>query len=294
MKIKIKLLSSLIFFLIYIYLAFPSLSTKDKINNEINKDVFVQVSTTTSIFNIELEEYLIGVVAAEMPASFEDEALKAQAVASRTFVYSRNLKVDDTTQTQAYQNDDKLKAKWKDDYEQNLSKIKKAVNDTKGQVIVYEGQIIHAFFFSSSNGQTNNSEDYWTTSYPYLKSVDSHYDEIKKDNQRTKIYTLNEINTLFNMEIKTFKIISNYDNGYVKKVKVNEKEYSGKEIREKCNLSSSSFKIMMNENTITFETIGSGHGVGMSQYGAQGMALQGYDYVDIIQHYYQGVEIVNK
>lgn len=251
----------------------------------------VSLTTNNQIISIELEEYLVGVIAAEMPASFEEEAIKAQAVVSRSFVFSRKLKVDDTINSQVYQNNNKLREKWKENYEQNISKIIKAVNDTKGQVIVFENEIIHAFFFSNSNGKTNNSEDYWTTAYPYLVSVESAYDNIKKET--VKIQN-DEINEIFGYHVNTIKILSNYDSDYVKEVKVNNKTYTGRQIRELCKLKSSSFTIETNDKEVIFHTFGYGHGVGMSQYGAQGMALAGYTYEEIIKHYYQGVEIVNK
>lgn len=124
--------------------------------------------------------------------------------------------------------------------------------------------------------------------------MDSHYDFIKKDNIRTKELTNEELTKIFDESIKEIKILSNYENGYVKQVLVNEKEFSGREIREKCQLSSSSFEVSKTTKGFKFVTVGSGHGVGMSQYGAQGMALEGYDYKDILKHYYQNIEIVNK
>lgn len=293
MKIKIKILSFILFFLLYIYLGF-NIEIPDKIvnetNKEINEETYVQVSTNDSLLKIELEEYLIGVVSAEMPVSFELEALKAQAVVSRSYVYSRNLEVDDSINSQVYHNDEKLKEKWKDKYNEYINKVKEAVYSTKGEVIIFDNEIIRAYFFASSNGKTNNSEDYWTNALPYLKSVDSTFDEIKKD---TVVYTNDEINKLFNMNVKSIKIVSYYDSGYVNKVLVNDKEYTGKQIREICKLKSSSFTVEFKDK-ITFDTKGYGHGVGMSQYGAQGMALAGYNYEEIISHYYQGVEIMNK
>ena len=277
------------FLLLYINLSI-NIETPNKIKNYIENDVMVQVTSNNIIVDIELEEYLIGVVSAEMPASFELEALKAQAVVARSFVYSRNLKVDDTTNTQVYHNDDKLKEKWGSKYNEYLDKVRNAVYSTKDEVIVYENEIIKAYFFASSNGYTNNSEDYWTNALPYLRSVESTYDDIKIDQV---LYTKDEINKLFDMNVKSIEIKSTYENGYVKEVLVNEKIYSGKEIREICKLKSSSFTIEFNDKYI-FYTKGYGHGVGMSQYGAQGMALAGYSYQEIVKHYYQGVEIVNK
>lgn len=284
----------MIFFLVFVYLSIPPLSQELNIKNEIKEDDYVTVSTNMGEIQLSIEEYIIGVVSAEMPVTFELEALKAQAVASRTFVYSRNLKVDDTVNSQVYQNDEKLREKWKDNYEEYINKVKKAVNETKGQVITYKGEMIHAFFFSSSNGSTNNSEDYWSTSYPYLVSVSSPYDHIKKDNERVKEISIDEINQIFDMEIKNIEILELYENDYVKKVKVNSKIYTGKEIRELCQLASSSFSIEKKNDSYIFQTSGYGHGVGMSQYGAQGMAKEGYTYIEILKHYYKDVEIVNK
>ena len=282
----------MIFFLVFVYLSIPPLSQELKIKNETKKDDYVTVSTQTGDIQLSIEEYIIGVVSAEMPATFELEALKAQAVASRTFAYSRNLKVDDTVNSQVYQTNEKLKEKWKDKYDEYINKVKKAVNETKGQVIVYKGEIIHAFFFSSSNGSTNNSEDYWSTSYPYLVSVSSPYE--KKDNERVKEISITDMNQIFDMEVKNIEILELYENDYVKKVKVNSKTYTGKEIRELCQLASSSFTVEKKNDSFIFQTSGYGHGVGMSQHGAQGMAKEGYDYLEIIQHYYKDVEIVNK
>lgn len=292
MKIKIKLFSCMLFFLVFIYLSIPPLSQELKIKNETKKDDYVTVSTQTGDIQLSIEEYIIGVVSAEMPVSFELEALKAQAVASRTFVYSRNLEVDDTVNSQVYHTNEKLKEKWKDKYDEYINKVKKAVNETKGQIIVYKGEIIHAFFFSSSNGSTNNSEDYWSTSYPYLVSVSSPYEE--KENERVKKISITEMNQIFDMEVKNIEILELYENDYVKKVKVNSKTYTGKEIRELCQLASSSFSVEKKKDSFIFQTSGYGHGVGMSQHGAQGMAKEGYDYIEILQHYYKDVEIVNK
>lgn len=294
MKVKIKLLACMVFFMFFLYLCLPSLSVQMQIENHFNEDIMVQVSSSSGDFEIELEKYLVGVLSSEMPANFELEALKAQAVASRSYVYSRLLKVDDTVSSQVYQKEDVLKEKWKENYEMNLKKIQSAIFQTKGQVMMYDNEIIHAYFFSSSAGKTNNSEDYWTTAYPYLVSVDSSYDAIKKDNVRQKSLSSEEVKKLFKEEVTSFEVVSYYENGYVKEVKVNSKSYSGKEIRELCGLSSSFFTVKLQQGALEFQSVGSGHGVGMSQYGAQGMALAGYNYQEILLHYYRGVKIVNK
>lgn len=294
MKIKIKLISCMIFFLLFMYIAFPPLTTQLKISNQLTESIMVSVTGENGKVDVELEEYLIGVLAGEMPASFELEALKAQAVASRSFVYARKLKVDDTVSSQVYQQDVVLREKWGNDYLENVRKIKKAIEETKGQVLTYKGEIIHAFFFSSSNGKTNNSEDYWVSAIPYLRSIDSKQDMMKKDNKRKKEIKDSQMKDIFKEEIMKIEVMSHFESGYVKEVKVNQRFYTGREIREMCGLSSSSFSVEKTSTGFLFVTEGSGHGVGMSQYGAQGMALEGYSYEEILKHYYQGVEIMNK
>ena len=157
---------------------------------------------------------------------------------------------------------------------------------------MYQGEYISALFFSSSNGKTNNCEDYFSGEVAYLKSVDSKWDlTIDKTNKRTKSFTKDNLAKIFNVSTPNLKIMSYTDSGYVKEVIVNNKSYTGRQIREKLGLASSSFKISYSQNKYTFTTLGNGHGVGMSQYGAQGMAKENKSYKDILNHYYQNIEI---
>ena len=256
------------------------------------EELYVSVSRSDGDIQVELEEYVVQVVGSEMPASFDLEALKAQAIASRTFVLSRNLKVDDTTQTQAYQSDEQFKEKWKDNYDVYLSKIREAVYSTEGLVMKYDNELVRALFHSCSNGHTANSNEYYTTWFPYLVSVDSLYDmEVMQYMEQVKeIDKVEVVNAIGSWDIE---ILSWYDSGYVNEVRVGNQIMSGKQIREKLGLRSSCFEVLIKQNTVSFITYGNGHGVGMSQYGAQGMALDGYDYDDILKHYYTGVEIVS-
>ena len=249
------------------------------------QEKIVQVQTSNQVISIPLEEYLIGVIAGEMPVSFEKEALKAQAVASRTFVLSRNLKVDNTTNSQVYLNEEKMKKNWGKEYKQNRKKIEEAIQETKGEVMTYQGEYISALFFSSSNGKTVNSEDYFTGEVAYLKAVDSHWDtSIDPHNTRKKTFTKKQLADIFNVVPENIQITSHTSSGYVQQVTVNQKTYTGREIREKLQMEFSS-------NGYTFITQGNGHGVGMSQYGAQAMALENKNYQDILHHYYQNIEI---
>ena len=258
------------------------------------KDYTVEVKTKTETLTIPLEEYLVGVIAGEMPVSFELEALKAQAVASRTFVLSRKLKVDNTTNSQVYLTESQMKKNWGDQYQEKREKIEKAIQETSYEVMTYNGQYISALFFSSSNGKTVNCEDYFQGQVAYLKSVDSHWDlTIDPHNEREKTFSKNEIKKIFGIDDVDIDITSYTSSGYVDKVFINTKEYTGREVREKLDLASSCFDIQLSSNGYTFITKGSGHGVGMSQYGAQAMAKENKSYKEILHHYYQNIEIIS-
>lgn len=295
MKLKLKFMIVLLFLLFTLSQFKAFLPIQVHIQNSLiqkneNKKI-VYLSRNGLIEEIELETYLLGVVPSEMPISFELEALKAQAVAARSFVVSRNYQVDDTILSQVYKDEDTLRVQWQDQFDVYYEKVKKAVFETKGEVLMYEGAIAKATFFSSSNGYTNNAADYWVSAIPYLVSVESSWDLMETDNLKTHSFTWSEVEALLG-KVNHIEIMSFYENGYVKEVLVNDQYYSGREIRELFQLSSSSFQIILDEASLIFETRGSGHGVGMSQYGALGMAKEGYTYRQILQHYYQGVEIV--
>ena len=295
MKLKLKLIGVFLFLLFMIQLMPQFLPVQLIIQNSVRlfteEEKIVYLSRNGIVEEIELEKYLMGVVPSEMPVTFELEALKAQAVAARSFVVSRHYQVDDTTSSQVYKDEETLRNQWQENYEAYAAKIQEAVQSTKNEILMYDEQIVNATFFSSSNGKTNNAQDYWVSAVPYLVSVDSPWDhQTKEDNTRSASFNWSEVNALLG-EVSLIEIMSYYDNGYVKEVLVNETYYSGREIREMFQLSSSAFQIVQNEEGLVFETVGSGHGVGMSQYGAFGMALEGYNYQEILKHYYQGAEI---
>lgn len=242
--------------------------------------------------DIELETYIIGVVASEMPASFPLEALKAQAVAARSFVCKREYQVDDTTSSQVYHDEEELKQIWQEHYESNYAIIKQAVEETKGEIITYQNEVITAAFFSSSCGKTNNSEDYWKERVPYLRSVDSSWDHAQETNTQSVVFTLDEFaQTLgFSQPVTSISSPTYYASGYVESITIDGIVFSGRELREKLQLRSSAFEITSGDE-ITITTYGYGHGIGLSQYGAQGMAQEGADYIEILKHYYTDVEI---
>lgn len=246
-----------------------------------------------STIDVELETYLVGVVASEMSADFPMEALKAQAVAARTFVAQRQFMVDDTVASQVYQDDDELMAVWGSNYDEKREKIALAVAQTKGEVLRYQGELITAAFFSSCAGATNNSEDYWANALPYLRSVESPWDQSIDGYAQSVSFTDDQLAKLlgFQQPIQNIEAPKRYDNGYVKSVLIDGIVFSGREIREALSLRSSAFTIKVEADQVIFTTEGFGHGIGMSQYGAAAMANEGSDYQKILKHYYQGVEI---
>ncbi len=243
---------------------------------------------------IAFEDYIEGVVASEMPSSFEYEALKAQAVASRTYALGRILagtEICDSVHCQVYRSD-------------NINeKVSKAVKETSGQVLLYKGKLAaHALYFSSSAGPTENSQDVFSGTYAYLVSVDSSYEPgatHKKEKQTMTISAFSKkIKEAFpeknfgTIKKSNIKIKSRSQGGRVSTIKIGEKTLSGSDIRTALNLYSTRFDISFSGNKkITITTAGSGHGVGMSQYGAHGLAKKGKDYQKILSHYYSGTVV---
>ena len=280
-------------FIVIIIIALMILSPRQSLLSQKYDDesVFVNVTVAGQVQRVLLDDYLLGVVAGEMPASFELEAIKAQVVASRTFVYSRLLSVDNTTNTQVYLNEEEMKKSWQDHYEEYKAKIEKAIEATRGEIMTYQGECISALFYSSSNGKSENVENYFAGSpKSYLVSVDSPWDE-KYDSSflREKSFSRAELNQCFGDFV--YRDIIRYPSGRVQSMVINGKNYTGRQVREKLQLASSDFTIEKEGDDFVFVTKGNGHGVGMSQYGAQGMAKEGYGYVDILKHYYQGIDI---
>lgn len=267
--------------------------TPTKTPEEVTQQIVHMTRSNGETLELPLETYLQGVIGSEMPASFEIEALKAQAVAARTFACKRNYEVDDTTASQVYHDEEQLKDIWKENYEEYAARIKEVVNATEGEILTYEGECITAAFFSSSNGKTNNVEDYWTTPLPYLRSVDSPWDTKEEGNVQSVTYTKDEFASLlgFQNPIQEISDIAYYDNDYVKSITVDGIIFSGREMREALKLRSSSFEISQEEDTYVITTHGYGHGIGLSQYGAQAMAKDGSDYKSILHHYYSDVEL---
>jgi len=256
--------------------------------------------SNNTITEINMEDYIVGVVAAEMPASFELEALKAQAVAARTYAMykkeTRNLNYDLIigTKDQAYQDNEALLKKWGLSFFTNFLKIREAVLQTKNEIVTYDNQTINAFYFSMSNGYTENSELVFKQDLPYLNSVDSTWDNETLNNYEfTKTITKQEFCDSLGIECNNIEIkdINRSKANRILNITINNKTFTGTEVRTKLSLRSTDFDIKIDNEIISITTKGYGHGVGMSQYGANGMAKEGFNYQDILKHYYQNTEI---
>jgi len=270
--------------------------TEEKKDEESNKTFVTVYRSNGSIVKLELEEYLIGVVAAEMPASFNIEALKTQSILARTYALKANSsgkKLTDTTSTQVYKDNTQLKKLWGNNYNTYYNKIKKAVSETEGLTVKYNGTYIEAIYHSTSNGWTEDSVNVWGNSYPYLTSVESSYDKNVSGFKKTVSFNYSEISNKLGIDINKDSIIEykKNDSNRVNFVSIDGNVFKGTEFRNKLNLRSTDFTIDLNDNSVSITTLGYVHGVGMSQYGANEMAKKGNNYKNIIYYYYKGISI---
>lgn len=272
---------------------------------------------TNKVQTIEFEEYIKGVVAAEVPAGFNMEAIKAQAVAARTFSMYRLEKYKDGhpdhssaglctgIHCQAYLSKDELREiKGKNWMYEYWPRIEEAVKSTKGQILMYNGSIIEPLFHSTSGGMTENSEDVFVSAVPYMRAVSSPYEEGSPRLTDTKEMKVEDFISKLKAEYPSanltkenlhmkIKEMERTEGGKIKRILIDTVVASGRDIRRIFSLNSTNFKISMtaSRDKITITTIGNGHGVGMSQWGANGMAEKGSSYEEILKHYYTGVKI---
>ena len=234
-----------------------------------------------------------------MPASFNIEALKAQAVAARTYTMKKHSKgqtLINSTSNQMYKAVNQLKNEWGSSFSTYYNKVKKAVNDTEGIVLVYGGEYIDAQYSSMTNGKTELPQYVWSFSRPYLQCVSSTWDTKVKNFEVTKEFNYNKLTSSLGQTINkdtVIEVLSRTESGRVNKIKIGEKTYTGTQIRSMLGLRSTDFTIELAEDKVYITTKGYGHGVGMSQHGAHMAANEGYSYIQILKHYYVGVELVH-
>lgn len=293
-KILIAIILILLPMAIYKYCSFSSPETIFNIPKE---EPTITINYQNNLLYFPLEKYVYYVVAAEMPASFQDEALKAQAIASRTFtLHILNSKSILSTSDQAFNTDEELQNKWQSNYEKYQSKILNAVAATKSIIMTYNNEPIASYYYAMSNGYTEDSASVFNETYPYLGVVSSPEDNSSLP-QFTTSTTISKtvFCNILNIDCSNI-LISNIKytaSNRVYSLEINSQEYLGTNIRKKLNLRSTAFTIKIIDDTIIITCSGYGHGVGMSQYGANGMAKEGLSYADILNHYYQNIKITS-
>ncbi len=282
---------------------------------ELNSGRTVQVynMNTDELMALDLEQYLVGVVAAEMPASFDEEALKAQTVAARTFTVSRMISPNPNVTElhplaqlstspatcQAWLSEDEQKQRWGREYRKYHRKITQAVADTAGQVLRYEGILIEPLYHAScGGGKTEDARNVWGNARPYLTSVAcNHANDPHTQSQismplKSVTQKLGIADAVPAMAGGDFiKLVSSTVSNRVSQVRIGDKTFTGVQLRDALQLKSSLISWQISGDTITFTTNGYGHGVGLCQYGANYHAEQGDDYRQILSLYYPGTQL---
>jgi len=279
------------------------------VSHEIKTSAPVQINNVDyQVGGMNIDDYIKGVVAAEMPVSFPIEALKAQAVASRTYAVraienaDKELAPDDIGQ--AYVDVDGMKKKWGENFDTYYAKICEAVDDTNDEIMEYDGEPILAVFHSTSAGETETAGNVWNYDLPYLVSTDSKGDEYAPNFEVSISFTpeqiIEKIKAKYNdfsadaaSLFDTIAVNQRSEAGYILDITVGNKNFTGKEIREALGLRSADFAVAKEGDNIVITTKGFGHGAGMSQYGAKYMAETGCDYKTILNHYYKDIVIDN-
>lgn len=300
-----------------------SIETQEKQENQAvtvsdQYNIKVYNTTTKEIMELDFETYLQGVLYGQMNPESPKEALKAQAVATRSFLldkiqtFAQDVNIQehqgadlctDPNHCLAWTSEETAKKNWGEKYTQFADAISQAVEETHGEYMMYKDQIVKGYSFAISNGKTEDVDEIWNTELPYLKSVDSQGDMLE-EGYATEVKIENQV-FLDALKPKVPEMKNYYDiqavvgktettkGGSVKNIKLAGRDFKGSEVQEMFGLRSSSFTIRFEDNCVVFEVKGYGHGVGMSQAGARYMAEQGTDYQSILRHYYQNINLVN-
>ncbi len=272
--------------------------------------ISVMLHANGETLDLSMKEYLCGAVAGEMPAVYEEEALKAQVVACYTYAKTKEASgvtiTDNPEINQSYLSKAALKEKWGDQFDKYYGKIEKAVTDVLGEYLTYEGELVSTIAYHAiSSGKTEAASDVWGgDSIPYLVSVDSSADTLSPDYRATTVYTFDQVKECLaakgiNCDFAAFSGnesvggIVRTVNGVVRTVTVCGVDLDGAVFREALGLRSNNYEISVKNKTFTVTTYGYGHGVGMSQYGANAYAQEGLNYKEILEHYYPGTAIAD-
>jgi stage II sporulation protein D len=246
---------------------------------------------------ISLEEAVVGFVAAEMPAGFGEEALKAQAVAARSYVYCRSLTAgevcDDSAHCLAYLSDEERRERWGSSFTEYEGKIRQAVNDTAGQIITVNGEPVTAYFHAVCGGMTETAAACWGGASPY-PSAKCYWDGGAAGSVSSRFFPRADLAAALNVsedDLPLLRITATTASGRVSRVTCGDSFWSGTEFRALLGLNSNNFSWLSTNEGYWFTTLGYGHGVGLCQQGAGGLAATGYNYRQILSVYYAGCEI---
>lgn len=275
--------------------------------------VKILFTKSNKVQEIPLEDYMIGAVLAQMPADFESEALKAQAILAHTYIFRRQITEqeepdeklkgadisDDSSLYQSYFTEDQAKEFYGDDYDKAYKNVSEAVSNVKNLVVKYDSQPIIVAFHAISCGKTESAKNLWGEDIPYLISVDSSFDEnvegFEKTTQLSSKDLVEKLQTAFPdldfSDSDGIEVVKITDSGTVLMVNAYGNELSGTEFANALSLPSPCFTVESKSDTYTFVTKGYGHLIGMSQYGANAMAKDGSDYKEILEHYFPGTKI---
>lgn len=281
----------------------------EAVNAQTQKDdsISVFITADNSVDVMDMRDYIIGTVAAEVPASYETEAIKAQALAAITFAeYRKNIGgdnsidgaviSDDSSQHQGYISVDEMKNRWGEAFDSYYAKISSAVDDVLDKVITYDGEPIMAAYHAISSGKTESADVMWGSDVPYLRCVDSQWDTDSTRYESSVVISADELADIMGVDVSDVyvKTKSTSPSGTVLEIEICSVSMTGMEARELLGLRSPAFTVIKESGEYIFTSKGYGHGVGMSQNGADCMARDGYTYDEIIKHYYNGVEIENR
>ena len=301
---KIIFITVIIIFIPFLIVNFYKIDEKEEIKIKYMSNTIIRVKriSTGNIDSIPFEEYIVGVLAGEMPIYFDKEAFKAQAVAARSYAFKRmeynkdnDYDVVDSIMNQVYLDDNYLKKAWGDNYIVNINKLRETVNETSLEYLDYDGEVIDAMFFSTSNGYTEDAATVFSVDLPYLKSVKSGWDERTSSAFRsTTTMNINDFYSKIGLEYSDnfdVRVLKRSSTNRIITISINGKEFSARTLYDKLSLKSTDFSLKRDGDKVIIDTVGYGHGVGMSQYGAKGMAEEGYNYKEILSYYYSGTSI---
>ena len=286
----------------------PPTSTGDslaQIEGAVREKILIPVVMKDGdLLQMDIEAYLCGVLFAEMPADFDLEALKAQAVVSRTYALRRltvgtkhiqGAVCTDPSCCQGYMTETEYQTKG--GAATDVIKLSQAVQATAGEVLVYQGELIDATYFSSSGGRTEAAQAVWGSDVAYLQATDSPGEESAAYHTDSATFSPAQVELALNLELsgepeQWFEILSLTEGNSVEQIDICGRLFTGVEVRKAMGLRSAAFTVEAGEDAITFHTKGYGHRVGMSQYGAEAMAASGSSYDKILAHYYQGTKLI--